>query len=117
MNAKQFARSTEAAEDVLNAFADELGEQNDWTQCWAEWHSGVFMLKIIFPPGTRKSQFRWLLQARRFLAEETRSKWCFLIYRRLPMADIEIIRRYTDKIMAHGGGLMETDMDDSGEGL
>jgi hypothetical protein len=33
------------------------------------------------------------------------------------MADIEIIRQYVDKIQRTGGGLIETDMDDSGEGL
>ena len=117
MNAKQFAKATESAEEILNAFADELGEPADWTMAWAEWHSGVFMLKLIYPPGTKKSELRWLLQVRRYLAEQTRAKWCFVIYRRLPMADLEIIRRYTEKIIQHGGGITESDLDDGCEQL
>ena len=114
MTPKQFAKATESAEEILNAFADELGEPADWTMAWAEWHSEVFMLKLIYPPGTKKAELRWLLQVRRYLAEQTRAKWCFVIYRRLPMADLEIIRRYTEKIMAHGGGI---DIDADSEGL
>ena len=117
MNAKQFAKATESAEEILNAFAEELGEPADWSMAWAEWHSGTFMLKLIYPPNTRKSELRWLLQVRRYLAEQTRSKWAFIIYRRLPMADIEIIRRYVEKIQAHGGGITESDLDADSEGL
>ena len=114
MNEKQFASATESAEQILNTFADELGEPADWTQAWCEWHSGSFILKIVYPPGTKKAKLKWLLQARRYLAEETRSKWLFIIHRRPALTDHQIMFEYRQKIEKHGGGI---DIDVDGEGL
>jgi len=117
MNAKQFASATESAEQILNAFADELGEPADWTQAWCEWHSGSFILKIVYPPGTKKTKLKWLLQARRYLAEETRSKWLFIVFRHPIFTDEEIMERYAEKISRTGGGIEISDIDVDGEGL
>jgi hypothetical protein len=116
MTPKQFAAATQTSETILNTFADELGIEATWTQAWAEWHSGSFILKIVYPPGTKKAELKWLLSARRSLAKETRSRWLFIIYRHPIFTDGEIMNRYAEKISLHGGGI-EIDLDDEGEGL
>ena len=117
MTEKQFASATESAEQILNAFADELGEPADWTQAYCTWFSGSFLMHITYPPGTRKAKLKWLLAARRELAKETRSKWLFIIHRRPPLTDQQIMWEYQEKIEKHGGGIDISDVDEGVEGL
>ena len=118
MTPKQFASATESAEEILNAFADELGEPADWTQAYCTWFSGSFIMHVTYPPGTRKAGLKWLLSARRELAKETRSKWLFIIHRRPPLTDHQIMWEYRQKIELHGGGIdVQSDVDEAEEGL
>tara|TARA_B100001741_G_scaffold291319_2_gene271416 strand:- start:3751 stop:4104 length:354 start_codon:yes stop_codon:yes gene_type:complete len=117
MTPEQFANATASAEEILNVYADGLDAEADWTQCWAEWFNGCFVLKIVYPPGTKKTKFRWLLKARRMLQRETNMRWLFVVFRLPKLTDHEILYRYRKLIEDHGGGLDEIDVDDNGEGL
>jgi len=117
MTPHQFAESTEAAEMMLNSMADSLGEDANWSQCWIEWFSGTFILRIIWPPGTKKTKLKWLLAARRQLSKETRGRWLFCIYRMQPLTDKEICFKYSELVAAHGGGMTLGDLDEDAEGL
>ena len=114
MDVERFAKVTQAAEEILNVYADTLDANADWEQCWCEWFNECFILKINFKPGTKKTQFRWLLKARRMLQRETGLRWLFVVYRLPRLTDPEILYRYKKLIEDHGGGI---DLDVEEEGL
>ena len=117
MDVKQFAKVTQAAEEILNVYADTLDANADWEQCWCEWFADCFLLKINFPVGTKKTQFRWLLKARRMLQRETGLRWLFVVYRLPRLTDHEICYMYRKLIEKHGGGIPDIDLDPQDEGL
>ena len=117
MDVKRFAKVTQAAEEILGVYADNLDVNSEWQQCWCEWFNGCFILKVNFPPGTKKTQFRWLLKARRMLQRETGLRWLFVCYRLPKLTDHEICYMYRKLIEKHGGGIPDIDLDVEGEGL
>ena len=118
MNKQQFIESTEAAEMMLNALADSTGADADWSQAWVEFFADTFILRIVYPPGTKKTRLKWLLAARRQLAKETQTKWLFCIYRMKPISDKQICFDYQELISKHGGGVdWQEDVDELSEGL
>ena len=118
MTPHQFEESTEAAEMMLNALADSIHADANWSQAWVEYFAGTFILRIIYPPGTKKAKLKWLLAARRQLGKETKAKWLFCIYRMKPISDKQICFDYQELISNHGGGVdFEEDVDEFGEGL
>ena len=116
MDVKRFAKVTQAAEEILGVYADNMDVNAEWQQCWVEWFNGCFLLKVNFPPGTKKTQFRWLLKARRMLQRETGLRWLFVIYRLPKLTDHEICYKYRKLIEAHGGGVPDIDLDVEEEG-
>ena len=117
MNQQQFEESTEAAEMMLNALADSIHADANWSQAWIEWFAGTFILRIIYPPGTKKAKLKWLLSARRSLCKDTKGRWLFCVYRMQPLTDRDICFKYSELVAAHGGGMTLNDLDEGEESL